>query len=229
MLCVRKSSCPVRKCQIIQKSFTTKDWILCVKSEVNNNNNKSCMDAEVTSCAIAICLRSWFFTVLMLPVMYWKHDICKYTLHKILFQTNLNETCKTQPCSKTAHSTCPEAGSMAAGHTPPLPTHWETSSRMTTFPSPIHWETSSWVTWPAFGSIWGERGGGGVTACSVMLPRSKIKGLWSGCKSACQHDFMTQGPILCRPNHTDDDRCVGYWLSRRVPEVSYWGERAACF
>ena len=52
-------------------------------------------------------------------------------------------------------------------------------------------------------------GGGDVTACSVRPPRSKTKGLWSGCRSACQHDSMTLGPILCGPNHISDDRSFG--------------------
>ena len=50
---------------------------------------------------------------------------------------------------------------------------------------------------------------GAVTSGSVGPPRSKIEGLWSGCKSACQHDFMTGEPSLCGPDHTGDDRSVG--------------------
>ena len=113
-----------------------------------------------------------------------------------------------QPCSKTA------------------PLHTSSGKKhglRTTLPQPIHWGTGSTATLRAFGS---NRGMGvGVTTCSV---RSKLKGLWSGCKSACLHDFMTRGPILYGPNHTGDDIC---WmlLSGKGSEVSSWGVWAVCF
>ena len=102
-----------------------------------------------------------------------------------------------QPCSKTAYSTCP--GQKAASMTPGPPSY-------TYPPSPLRGKLYGMTWWPS-GSLCGMGvWGGGVTAYSIRPPRFKMEGLWSGFKSACKHHFVTRGPILCRPNHTGEDK-----------------------